>query len=125
MNEKPEVTGRSDNGVAIITVNFSLEFPLGANARSLGTYIVDRFCELGAQNHSCIVVVRSEVGGAFFARALFELYGKVRPRSGKLICVNYPSDYIDSLTSLGLTSLEGFHVVDTLEEAMRCARTQN
>jgi len=60
--------------------------------------------------------------GSSLVRALFDLYKVVSADSAKLICVSYPEDYMDSLTSLGLTALPGFKLTNSLGEAPDACR---
>ena len=75
---------------------------------------------------SCIVEIKSKTAGSRLVRALFELWKKVNihPNS-QIICVGYPEDYIDSLISLGLTSIENFDLAPNKDIAFakiqRCA----
>lgn len=71
----------------------------------------------------CIIVINADSAGSPLVRALFELYKVVNADGGQLFCVSYPDDYIDSLTSLGLTVLPGFHLAASKAEALKKLRT--
>jgi hypothetical protein len=74
---------------------------------------------VGARSDACIVYIKASTAGSPLVRAIFELYKVVYADDATLYCVNYPKDYMESLTSLGLTALPRFRPKDTLEEALR------
>lgn len=67
----------------------------------------------------CIVVMDAQTAGSPMVKSLFELYMRVNNCKGKLICANYPADYIDSILAIGLPSLEGFRLATDKEEAFK------
>jgi hypothetical protein len=73
---------------------------------------------------SCIVEIKAEVAGSSVVRALFDLWKSVSANSGELRIVGYPSDYTDSLTSLGVTTLKGFQLSASRDEALRSLQVQ-
>jgi hypothetical protein len=73
-----------------------------------------------AEPRDCIVVMEAQVAGSSFVRGLFELWEHVTTvRHGRVVCANYPDDYIDSLLTLGLTELDGFSLASSKDEAFR------
>lgn len=126
MAEKTQVKWNVEGGVILLTVHFNLEFLLerGAGER-LSKELTALYREIREKEEarvkttSCIVEIQAEVAGSALVRALFELWKEVRKEGGKVVCVNYPQDYIDSLTSLGILALKGFSLADTKAEAIR------
>ena len=76
----------------------------------------------GATSRSCIVMVKAQIAGSPFIRALYDLYRHVASEGGDLRIVNYPVDYIPSLSSLGLLrGLKGFHLYGSEAEALKAS----
>ena len=127
MAEEPQVKGEPQEGVVVLTVSFNQEFLLGTEAsEQLSKKLVDRYREIlekdekNVTNRSCVVEIQSETAGSSLVRALFELWKEVvEKNSGQVVCVNYPPDYIDSLTALGLPSLPGFNLAGTTQKALQ------
>jgi hypothetical protein len=118
-----KVEGRIERGVIILTVNFDAAFFFQKGAgNQLSKEFTDCYRkEKGkAEASSCVVEIQSEIAGTPLIRGLFELWKVVAEgEGGQVICVNYPPDYIDSLTSLGLLALEGFSLARTVQEAIQ------
>ncbi len=123
MPEKLAVKGNVEEGVILLTISFGQEllFERGARER-LSNELMNRYREIrekeNVKSTSCVVEIQSDTAGSPLVRALFELWKEiVGKEGGQVICVGYPSDYIDSLTSLGLPSLGGFSLANSKEEA--------
>lgn len=116
MSETLQVDSTVEDGVMVLSVTLGKEllFSTGAGSRlsdDLLTHYRDTLEKDGKalSTKSCIVDIQSEVAGSPLVRALYNLWEEVfRNQAGQVICVNYPDEYIDSLTSLGLPSLPGF-----------------
>jgi len=128
MAEEVRVEGKVENGVIILTVRYSQELLLttGVHER-LSKALIRRYREVlekeqeKVKNISCVVNIKSEVAGSPLVRALFELWKEVvgKEEGGQVICANYPADYIDSLTALGLPTLAGFSLAATEADAIQ------
>ena len=126
MLEELKVEGKVENNVIILSVEFNQEFLMSRQAgEQLSSELTRRYREIrqertwGVKTSFCIVEIKSQVAGSSLVRALFELWREVVGREGgQVICVNYPAEYIDSLTSLGLPALEGFTLAETIGDAM-------
>lgn len=69
--------------------------------------------------YHCIVEIKARIVSSRVVRALFELWKTVTQHNdAQLICVGYPEDYIDSLTSLGFHTLKKFSLEANEEEAL-------
>ncbi len=109
------------------TVVLTVAYGYGEDTRTkLSQEMVQRYRTLRAQkgaSKSCIVEIQSEVAGSAIVRALFDLWKEVADKEkDQLICVNYPRDYIGSLNAIGLTTLRGFSLAESVEEALRQLR---
>lgn len=71
--------------------------------------------EKGLQN--CILSINAQVAASQVVKGIFELYRSVRARSGTLVCARYPADYVRALADLGLPSLPGFELCNSIDEA--------
>lgn len=124
MADKPTVTATSDRGVVVLQVSYGPELMLAQSASTvLSEELVNTYKQEANQStalvtQSCVVVIEAETAGSPLVRALFELYRTVYAGGGQVICVHFPSDYIDSLTTLGLTTLPGFSLAGSKEEAI-------
>lgn len=121
--DKPSVRGVVERGIPVLTMNYDAERMFQEEAsKELSSQLVDAYESLleekELQTKSCIVLVEAETAGSRLVRALFELFKRVVSEGRQLICVDYPADYIYSLTSLGLPALEGFSLASTKEEAI-------
>ena len=127
MAEEPQVTGQASEGAVLLTVSFNQEFLLKKEAgEQLSKRLVDTYREIlekdqkNLKTASCVVEIQSETAGSSLVRALLELWKEVvEKNSGQVVCVNYPPDYIDSLTALGLPSLPGFNLARTTTKALQ------
>jgi hypothetical protein len=127
MEQALHVTGKVEGGVIVLAISYSHELLMRTEApKRLSKEVMECYQRLREQKvgtietNSCIVEINSDVAGSPVVRALFELWREVTGReSGQVICVNYPQDYIASLTSLGLPSLGGFGLALTKEAAIQ------
>ena len=127
MAEELRVEGKVEQGVILLTVHYSDELLLKTgSSKRLSKELTDKYQEfrkkerVGVKNISCVVDIQSEIAGSPLVRALFELWKEVVSKEGgQVVCVNYPADYLDSLTSLGLPTLPGFSLAETKEEAIQ------
>ena len=124
MAQDLQVEGTVKESVIVLTVSFGPELLLERGARErLSNQLKDQYAKQldsgGASTNSCVVNIQSEVAGSPLVRALFELYREVvGNKSGQVVVVGYPPDYIESLNSLGLTSLDGFRLALDEREAI-------
>jgi hypothetical protein len=124
MADKPAVTATPDRGVVLLQVSYGPELMLAQGTSTvLSEELVKTYKQAADQNTalvttSCVVVIKAETAGSPLVRALFELYRTVYASGGQVICVDFPSDYIDSLTTLGLTALPGFSLAGSEDEAI-------
>ncbi len=124
MAEDLTVISTIEDKVVILVVRYGPELMLSLTAHeTLSAKLVKAYEEESAKDasvktNSCIVMIEAETAGSPIVRALFELYKTVYAGSGQVICVGYPQDYIDSLTTLGLTGLAGFSLANTKQEAL-------
>ena len=113
----------TERDVVVLEVSYGLEMALQeAAGESLTRELLDAY-EITRQdgqieNPSCLVVLVATTAGSPLLRALFELYQRVQSERGELICVDFPTDYLASLTSLGLTELRGFRLSHSRDEAL-------
>jgi hypothetical protein len=127
MAEEIRVDTKVEKGVILLTVRYGQELLLKKDARErLSKELTRRYREILEKEHekvettSCVVKIQAEVAGSPLVRALFELWKEVVGKEGgQVICVNYPPDYIDSLTALGLPTLAGFSLASTEAEAIQ------
>jgi len=129
MPERLVVDAEISRGVVVLKVGYGLEQMLkdGA-AKELSKRLLEEYQRKmneeaqktndSARTGSCVVVITAETAGSPLVRALFELYKVVTAEGGQVICVGYPSDYIDSLTELGLPSLDGFSLATSQQAAI-------
>jgi len=123
MASQIDVRSTIDRGIPVLTIRYGAgEMFRPESAKELTTQMVkgyeDRLKE-EPENRSCIAVIESETAGSPLDRALFELYKRVVSEKQQLLCVNYPADYIHSLTSLGLPNLKGFGLKSSKEAAIK------
>ncbi len=74
---------------------------------------------------SCIIRILSRSAGTVLIRALFDHWQVVSANGGRLVCTDYPKAYLPSLRVLGLNKLPGFHLADSLNDAVQLALTGN
>lgn len=126
MPEDLQVNGALELGVIVLTIRYGKDLLLQDKARTqLSEEIVAAYRKSRdsagneAKTSSCIVMIESEVAGSPLVRALYELWQEVTIKgAGQVVCVDYPDDYIDTLTSLGLPSLAGFTLAHSKEQAI-------
>lgn len=112
------VEARHENGLLLLRLHYGSDLMAEAGSGPrLGSQLVEAYREKRGDSLSCIVEIDADVAGSPVVRALFDLWEVVVTTGGKVACVGYPADYIDSLTSLGLPSLEGFLLASSLEDA--------
>ena len=124
MAEDLKVTTALEQGVVVLTVSYGPELMLTNTASKklseelVGAYQKETGKNGSANTGSCVVIIEAQTAGSPLVRALFELYKTVSADGGQVICIGFPSDYIDSLTTLGLTALPGFTLAGKKEEAL-------
>ena len=118
-SDKLDITSSVEGGIVILRVALYAEFAFEGDTHGLGKKLIGAYESVRKEATSCAVVLdATKIGGAFLVCALFELHEVVcKKGGGQLLCVNYPKDYIHSLTSLGVDALEGFATFDNLEDA--------
>ena len=125
MPEGPQVKDSVEKGVLVLTVDYSPELLLerGASVRlsqELLRHYEDFRDNQKVKTTSCVVDIQAQVAGSPLVRALFDLLQTVFGRAaGQAVVVNYPEEYLQSLTSLGLPALAGFTLAGSKEEALR------
>jgi hypothetical protein len=125
MADELQVQGKVEQRVILLTIRYGQELLLKTEAHErLSKELTECYRKIREQERpetsSCIVEIQAEVAGSPVVRALFELWKEVVAKEGgQVVCVNYPHDYIDSLTSLGLPSLPGFNLAETKAEAIQ------
>ena len=68
---------------------------------------------------SCVILLDANIADSHLVRALFELYRLVVRADGRLACVGYPIEFLESLTSLGMLELPDFDLHDSSEAAKK------
>src|SRR6266850_2104118 len=127
MEEELQVEGKVEEGVILLTIRYGeallmrTEAPERLSAQTIRCYREMRERDKEKVNpSSCVIDIQSETAGSPVVRMRFELWREVgRYKGGQVICVNYPQDYIDGLTSLGLPGLPGFSLAGTTAEAIQ------
>ena len=125
-----QVEAKIVKGIILLTVRYGEEFLFTADAHNqLSSELTQSYREIlekekgKTKTNSCIIKIQSANAGSFLVRAIFDLWKEVTTQKngqgGQVICVDYPSDYIDSLTSLGLPTLPGFSLAATEDEAIQ------
>jgi hypothetical protein len=118
-----QVIGSVEEGVIVLTLDYDRELLLKTGfAERLGKVLTERYQEIRKKEKttatSCVVDAQSKVAGSPVVRALFDLWKEVvEKEGGQVVCINYPQDYIPSVTSLGLTGLPGFSLADSKQDA--------
>ena len=124
MAEDLQVESTIEDKVVVLKVRYGPELMLSRRAHeTLSAELVKRYEAESAKDdsvktNSCIIIIEADTAGSPLVRALFELYKTVYAGSGQVICVGFPPDYIDSLTTLGLTGLPGFSLANNKEEGL-------
>jgi hypothetical protein len=88
----------------------------------LAEKLVDRYKTLTEQRegapHACILWIKARTAGSPLVRAIFELYKVLHADQATLYCAAYPVNYMESLTALGLPTLPGCTLTETVEKAL-------
>ncbi len=127
MSDYLEVGGKEIDGIPVLEIDYDDNQMFRPRiAPLLAEKLVERYRSLPTQEPPpvCIVHIKAKVAGSPLVRAVFELYKVLSADSGTLFCASYPVNFMESLTSLGLTALPGFKLAATLEEAMDMARRE-
>jgi hypothetical protein len=117
------VAATLEDGVVVLTVSYGpgqllkpeTEGVLRQELVSGYNGIVSRHSE----SRDCIVVIAAPTADSSLVRGLFELWECVTGQHGRVVCTNYPDDYIDSILSQGLPELEGFWLTTTKDQAFQ------
>ncbi|HEX3681643.1 MAG TPA: hypothetical protein VHU83_03805 [Bryobacteraceae bacterium] len=116
------VNGELENGRVLLTVTYGPDQMAQSGPASrlrremIAAY--DKAAGADTEVRDCIVLMQAQAAGSPFVRGLFDLWEHVRTRKGRLICANYPPEYIDSLLTVGLQELEGFSLATSKEDAV-------
>jgi hypothetical protein len=123
MSNSPEITFEESRGIPIFGVDYDpgLMFEKGASKLLAERLVSEYRSQPRSQPPICVLNVKAAVAGSPLVRAIFELYKVVSADSGTLICANYPKNYMESLTTLGLPVLPGFKLSGTVDEAVELA----
>jgi hypothetical protein len=113
MTNQLSVEGKVVDGVAVLTIDYGFEQMLRQEAATeISVKLIEEYKKQmqdpQTTMRSCVVVIKAETAGSPLVRALFELYKEVNAGTGQVVVASFPADYIDSLTFLGLTDLDGF-----------------
>lgn len=127
MAEELRVEGSIRQGIIVLVVIYDKELLLkGGASERLSKELTMKYRQLRETEKgqikmvSCIVQIRAEIAGSPLVRALFELWREVvEKEGGQVVCVGYPPDYIDSLTSLGLSALPGFALANDTDAVVK------
>lgn len=121
MNIENEITIKTS--VFGNAVEIDANYPLSAMANAafdepFKKKLIEAYNEnMNSSANNCIIEIQVVVGGSQVVRGLYELYRVVHANGGRLICSNYPTDYVWSMAALGLPSLDGFTLCDSKESA--------
>lgn len=122
MPDELGVSGRREGNVAVLEVSFETEiYERREDIRSLSAQLPQKYKDLRRESsdvRGCVVMIRSEVAGSSLIRGLFELYKMVTTQGGRLICVNFPADFVPSLTALGILDLPAFSLASDEKQAV-------
>jgi hypothetical protein len=123
----PELTVKPnlEQGIVVLKISygpdqmFQRETAMRLSEQLLSAYTTWIDKEGVEDRKSCITVIEAQTAGSPLVRGLFDLYKAVRRKDGQLICANYPADYLESITTLGLPALPGFILVSKPSDAFR------
>jgi hypothetical protein len=120
MAEILTVVGDESSDVPVITINYGPEGMLQSSGSELSDQLIKQYKQLSDKTKSSSVVVdiKAQTAGSPLIRALVSLHQDVSAHKGQLICVGYPTQFLPSLNALGVTSLPGFKMKLTREEAV-------
>ena len=124
MNDHLQIKSEIRDGIPILELDYGPNTMFRAQvADLLAEKLVSEY-RAGRPSHSvvCVLNIKANTAGSPLVRAIFELYNVVSADSGTLYCSGYPSNYMESLTSLGLPALPGFKLTKTLDEAVAVAQ---
>jgi len=127
MSDYLEVGGKDSDGIPVLEIDYDDNQMFRPRiAPLLAEKLVSEYRRLSTQGPApvCVLHIRAKVAGSPLVRAVFELYKVVSADSGTLFCANYPVNFMESLTSLGLTALPGFRLTASTEEALGLARRE-
>jgi hypothetical protein len=116
-----EITASVQGNAVILRVSYGANQMLRGDSDILAKQLISNYERFGLKPpyaRHCIVVVDAPNAGSLFVKALFKLYEQVRNNKGRLICAQYPDDYIDTLLTLGLPQLPGFDILDGINQAL-------
>ena len=82
-----------------------------------------RRMQIEGENFSCVIVFDSDYAMSPINRMLLNLWEKVE-KNGQVVCVRYPSDYMDALVALGLLGLPGFCVAEDMTTAINMVKAK-
>jgi len=123
--ETVELQRNVQQEVIVLNLSYNLGFAWNAHSKDpLSELLVNSYND-GEGGPSCVIVIDGARWSGFTIRGLCALYEAVRKHNGRLICVKPPEDSveIESLMTSGMTSLEGFSLSNSLEEALQALNT--
>jgi hypothetical protein len=125
--EPLEITGTWREEVPLIEVNYAAnQMFLSKTSQLLAEKLVGEYKTLTDQRETpraCILWIKAKTAGSPLVRAIFELYKVLHAEEATLYCAEYPENYMESLTSLGLPALPGFKLTETVEKALSLSKT--
>jgi len=129
MIEQLQIKGEWRDGVPILEIDYlPAQMFQPRTSQLLSEKLISQYRSLLAESGldvpppACVLVIKATTAGRPLVRAIFAVYEVIHADSGTLFCVNYPVAYLESLTSLGLTALPGFKLMNTLDETLEEAR---
>ena len=130
MNDQLQIIGKWRNDIPLLEIDYlpAQMFQPGTS-ETLSERLISEYRMLLKKSRpespprACVLFVKATTAGSPLVRAIFEVYKVIHADSGTLFCANYPINYMESLTSLGLTALPGFKLTTTVDEALEMAQT--
>ena len=118
---KLNISSTNKAGIAVLAIDYDFE----AIQKPRAHIVTDKFTQSYEKEKkkapnvsSCVISIKPEYSTSTLNNAIFELWKTVRESGGILVCVDYPKEYIRSLTNLGMLGLEGFALSDTEDAAI-------
>jgi hypothetical protein len=123
MAEPLQIQGRWHDSVPLIEVDYAAsQMFLPKTSELLAEKLVEKYKALTAEREqtprACILWIKAKTAGSPLVRAIFELYKVLHADAATLYCAEYPENYMESLTALGLPALPGFKLTETVQKAL-------
>lgn len=127
MVEKMKISGNWKEQVPVIVVEYEAgQMFLPKTSELLAEKLIAAYKDLRTERPSfvpraCVLWIKASTAGSSLVRAIFEFYKVLNADEAVLFCAEYPANYLESLTSLGLPALPGFKLTMTGDEAIKKA----